>query len=745
MKLMAHQPLSPFLVLRAKTALAFLSLLAVFSLRPEAAAGEVAASVNAGPPSASILDGSMAQADSAAQDDAAALTTSETAALPAGRTPEASERPVVMVSHRKMFAAVPFVEELLTVEAYNELQDLIIQTNKPAIVMLYSAWCHHCFIYKKTFSLLAEDLHEKFHFAALNCMESSDLHQLCIGLKVIAFPFIKLFVPASIHLKLPEDQQQVKVHDPSSQYVLYDIHKLKLGGFLNSFDAASQRPLAIHTLALPADDIFLAMAYAGKQTLQDLSTLDLPKTLGSSVLALEPLRGKPCEASRWPSEEVASEQEPKTETKDERKKNIADDRVHDAIRGLQFFLASWVATPSDELSRADVFSLIDFLEVVRAAVSPKEIKRAATLAILHLYRKGNLNKIEQKLSVILNAVNAGFKDQFEVYRHLDQDLQETTGMKAASFRDFIGRVSFGSEFPPLPPLVDPELRHCKSTTCSVWMLLHFLAEGSSALANLIIEHPGCGIDKVFYKRKAQALPIFLLRQQEATGTKADDAEILRISAMSTDELIEYDGKLGCGIIPAFDVAYYTYNVLRRFFSCSECREHFRIQFEHQTHGLSVLLPPEGEYILSSPDVLVAADEQSLLEQYRSQPESDAGSWNVRREENRKLNKLRLWLWRLHNAVNVRTAADSTLAFVKGDEAAKSYLNCDVRWPPQSACKACRFPRVPPKARVSVDLLASRDDNKDIFAIEEETSDFYESQLQAYLKESYWPTSFQRTE
>lgn len=210
------------------------------------------------------------------------------------------------------------------------------------------------------------------------------------------------------------------------------------------------------------------------------------------------------------------------------------------------------------------------------------------------------------------------------------------------------------------------------------------------------------------------------------------------------DLIHHNPRLGCMIVPSFDVAYIVFNVLRRFFGCSACHRHFQKQFYHRTHWLDKLQPPAGTYTLSTPvpTTTVGEDERALLEEFRSQKHGYLVARSAIRDEKNKLQILKLWLWRLHNAVTVRTAADTTLAYVKGDKNASNYANCDVRWPPRSACMECRGWPVPGAGSISPGMLLKRDANPDILAVEEEINDFDEPALLDYLKKSYWPKGFQ---
>lgn len=210
------------------------------------------------------------------------------------------------------------------------------------------------------------------------------------------------------------------------------------------------------------------------------------------------------------------------------------------------------------------------------------------------------------------------------------------------------------------------------------------------------------------------------------------------------ELIDHNPSLGCVIVPSFDLAYTIFNCLRRFFGCAACRHHFRLHFSRRSHGLRELLPPEGDYSISPPfsSATTAKAGTSLLEDYRSQAKGYTEAWSNRNVEKNKLDKLKLWLWRLHNSVSVRTAADTTLTFLKGDKAASNYANCDTRWPPRSACDECRIGMTPDSGYISVQLLVARDSDRDL-PIEEEFSDFSEKEILAFLRKSYWPQTLQR--
>lgn len=256
------------------------------------------------------------------------------------------------------------------------------------------------------------------------------------------------------------------------------------------------------------------------------------------IAAFEHLKGKPCETLRWKSEGLPSVGYPglrkprDANAADKAAEVLANARVHDAVRGLQFVLSSWVVTVSERLTRADEFALIDLLEAVRASVPLKSVKRAAAHAILHLYHSSREEVTLQKPQA-RNTENEPFSEELRLYNELDDALQAAKGLKAAEWRQWIGGIPFGENAPALAPLEEPKLKHCTTMTCSVWMLLHLLAEGAGDLAQQVSVHPKCGPEEVFYKRKAQALPIYLFREQEAKRREINLEEILRISSMDT--------------------------------------------------------------------------------------------------------------------------------------------------------------------------------------------------------------------
>lgn len=473
-------------------------------------------------------------------------------------------------------------------------------------------------------------------------------------------------------------------------------------------------------------------------------------TLEGNIAVFEHLKDKPCEALRWKSEEPPSPlffglRKPRdANAADKAADALANARVHDAVRGLQFVLSSWVVTVSERLTRADEFALIDLLETVRASFPMKSVKRAAAHAILHLYYSSRAEVTLQKPQA-RNSQNEPFSEELRLYNELDDALQAAKGLKAAEWRQWIGGISFGESAPALAPLKEPNLKHCTTLTCSVWMLLHLLAEGAADVAQQVRVHPKCGPEEVFYKRKAQALPIYLFREQEAKGREINLEEIFRVSSMDTAELIDHNPSLGCMIVPSFDLAYTIFNCLRRFFGCTACRHHFLVNFSRRAFGLRELLPPEGEYAISPPfsSATAAKAGTSLLENYRSQASGYIEAWSNRNVEQNKLDKLKLWLWRLHNSVTVRTAADTTLNFVKGDKAAKNYANCDIRWPTRSTCPGCRLgTTTPDSAYISVPLLVARDSERDLSKEEDEYSDFSEKEILAFLRRSYWPQALE---
>lgn len=167
-----------------------------------------------------------------------------------------------------MFAADPIVKEASTLEEYESVLKRADAAEKGLVMMLYSAWCPHCFSYRKTFSRLAMDLRDHFHFAALNCMENEATMDICGNLGISALPSIKLFVPQSLYLRLPASEQHAN-RDTSSVGGLHSGYSLMHdGGALDSFDPQRSETHAVHSLALPGDDIYLAVQYAARKTQQ---------------------------------------------------------------------------------------------------------------------------------------------------------------------------------------------------------------------------------------------------------------------------------------------------------------------------------------------------------------------------------------------------------------------------------------------------------------------------------------------
>lgn len=758
--------------------------------------------------SAAAAGGDSAAKNAAAMTAAADMEGAQAAAL--------SSSPSLPVhGHSRMFAADPVVTELLAVSDYERFLKEAAASEKAVIMMLYSAWCPHCYSYRKTFSRLASDLQRFFRFAAVNCMESSSLLHQCSQLGVFALPSIKLFVPASIHQKLPPEEKQQKPIAAAVGHLFLELPGAHGGGVLDSFGGGDSNNntssstsnnlksnnfnMAVHSLALPSEDVMTAVMYAAKQTLQTITEDDLRLTLHGDVAAFQHLYGKPCEADRWDGEQKAlSSPSPSSLRLSSPAAAAADasaaaagaaSRVHDAVRGLQFVLGSWVVTVSDRLSRADEFSIIDLLEAVRASVPIRGVKKAAALATLHLfnsasssgsgssrsggdrYEQPQLQQQEQLERQRGRDVGGSFESAFQVYEELDEALHAEKGFRAAEWRQWVGGLPFGAEAPSLPSAKVPELRHCTTLTCSVWMLMHLLAEGAAETARQVHVHPKCGPANTFYKRKAQALPIYLLKRQQIKQKHLNLQEILDISAMDTSELISHDPALGCMVVPAFDVAYSFFNFLRRFFGCADCRRHFYLHFTRRHYGLEQLAPPQGAFTVFSPFSLGGAtpnqqqeqqrqQELLLLEQaFRSQPSGCTDAWKGLEAERQKLDELRLWLWRLHNAVTMRAAADTTLLHVKGEEDAANYANCDVRWPASSTCSSCRANADAAAASaaaaaaaaekekkergiISVPILVARDADKEIDdMVKSDAADFDAKSILKYLNEYYWPKSF----
>ncbi|CDI86808.1 hypothetical protein, conserved [Eimeria praecox] len=627
--------------------------------------------------------------------------------------------------HRRMFAPDPIVEEAITAEEYRRVMVKATLAGKGLIMMFYSAWCPHCFSYRKTFSQLAMDLHPRFHFGALNCMEDEGTMDICGSLGIFALPSIKLLVPASLHLQLPASEQHPKQNTSLEGNLHLEFPGMHDGGVLDSFDASRPEGFAIHSLALPSDDIYLAVQYAARKTRQKIEKNELQLTLGGDIAAFEHLRGIPCSSYRWGSEqmpELAAHdssvvQQEKEDGRDVERNSVpmggreaptavsARARLHDGIRGLQFILASWVFTRRERMSFAEQFALIDLLEIVRAVVPIRSVKRAAAHAIIHLQNSMQVLPDDLPLGELesLSEEHKRFSKYLEVYREIDDNLSSSKGLRTADWRKWIGSLAFGAEALPLPPLEEPRLKHCTTITCSVWMLMHVLAEGARELS-------------------------------------------------AKDALIEQNPSLGCMIVPAFEVSHAIYNFLQRFFGCSACRKHFTLLFSRRSHGLDALSPPAGGALIRLPRTAGMAShnqaetglsvrrgsDRSLLEEFRGQRRGAISAWTERHAEASKMDELKLWLWRFHNAVTVRTAADATLAFVKGNAGAVNYANCDTRWPPRVACTSCRNTPPPETGLVSIQLLLARDADKDILAMEEEFGDFNMADVLTFLRQSYWP-------
>lgn len=174
-----------------------------------------------------------------------------------------------LAGHSRMFASDPNVMELVTASDYETALKGPNASGRAMILMLYSAWCPHCLSFKSTFSDLAEALKDAFDFAALNCAESGDLLDICSKLNVTLIPSIKLFVSKKTHMQLPAADRVPKEKDSSSPFWM-QVADLKDGGRLNHFNEAEKDALAIHTLALPAGDVYEAVAYAARMTLQNI-------------------------------------------------------------------------------------------------------------------------------------------------------------------------------------------------------------------------------------------------------------------------------------------------------------------------------------------------------------------------------------------------------------------------------------------------------------------------------------------
>ncbi|CDJ52137.1 hypothetical protein, conserved [Eimeria brunetti] len=757
------------------TLLALLNL--TFIVRPQPAVGEVVASLEV-PPTANLNSpaGFLVDPTSATEDG---LSSTAAIAAPTPRVPPRTAAAVAASTlkqsrgHRLMFALDPIVEEAGTAEEYRQVLRKARDAGKGLIIMFYSAWCPHCFTYKKTFSQLAMDLHNRFHFAALNCMEDEKAMDICSSLGIFALPSIKLFVPPSLHMQLPASEHRPKTDTQMEKNMHLESPGMHEGGSLDSFDASQPESFAIHSLALPSDDIYLAVQYAAGRTQQKIYKNELQQTLGGNFAAFEHLRGIPCSTHRWKSEQEpapsavgsSGPQQEEEETnrgaaraglrmgdRDATSGASARARLHDGIRGLQFILASWVVTEGEHMSFAEEFALVDLLEIVRAVVPIETVKKSAALAIIHLYSSMQVSPdgLTSRQPESLTDASARFSEHIELYREIDDHLRHTKGLRTADWRKWIGGLSFGAEALPLPPLEEPKLKHCTTLTCSVWMLMHVLAEGARELSAKVNAHPKCGPSERFFKRKGQALPIYLLQQQQQQRRPVNIDAVIDTATLTTEALIEQNPSLGCMSVPAFEVAYSIYNFLQRFFGCIACRQHFISLFSMRSHGLDALSPPAGGALIRLPFLADVATLQlsqtqtsaprasdSLLEYFRGQPRGSHSAWISRFTEANKMDELKLWLWRLHNAVTVRTAADTTLAFLKGDAEAVNYANCDTRWPPRAACTSCRSAPPPEAGLVSIPLLLARDANKDVLTVDEEFEDFNKAKVLAFLRQSYW--------
>lgn len=214
-------------------------------------------------------------------------------------------------------------------------------------------------------------------------------------------------------------------------------------------------------------------------------------------------------------------------------------RVHDAVRGLQFVLATWVVTVGEHMNLADQFALMDLLETVRAVMPFQSVKKAASFAIIHLY-----NSIQgQSVSTPIRRVkakadeSARFSEHLQLYRKLDDSIRTYKGLKTADWRKWIGTVPFGAEAQPLPPLEEPNFKHCTTATCSVWMLMHVLAEGAKQLSLKVNENPKCGPNQLFFLTKGQALPVYLLQQQQRRGRPVNLDEVIDSASLSAVSLV----------------------------------------------------------------------------------------------------------------------------------------------------------------------------------------------------------------
>lgn len=278
-------------------------------------------------------------------------------------------------------------------------------------------------------------------------------------------------------------------------------------------------------------------------------------TLGGDLAAFEHLRGIPCNAYRWQHEQnpppAASDSSVSLQEKKEGQgagRNSlrlgsggttswvsARERLHDGIRGLQFILASWVVTQRENMSFAEEFALVDLLEIVRAVVPIKSVKRAAALAIIHLHNsmQAPTDRLPSRQPKLLKNESARLSEYLELYREIDDSLNATMGLRTADWRRWIGSVAFGAEALPLPPLEEPRLKHCTTVTCSVWMLMHVLADGARELSVKVNAHPKCGPDELFFRRKGQALPIYLLQEQQQQRRPVDLGQVVDTASLST--------------------------------------------------------------------------------------------------------------------------------------------------------------------------------------------------------------------
>lgn len=196
-----------------------------------------------------------------------------------------------------------------------------------------------------------------------------------------------------------------------------------------------------------------------------------------------------------------------------------------------------------------------------------------------------------------------------------------------------------------------------------------------------------------------------------------------LSVCLQKELIERHPHLGCGFLSARDVAVTIRETVARFFGCVACQKHFAKNFHLGLYGLAEITAPGSE----SPSASASTSQAST---------------GFLLQELHKVDALRLWLWRVHNAVSVRVAAHQTLNFWAGDARAKDFVNCDARWPPVESCLLCRKRETTtPAASLLTSEWLSLAAKEDGVGIQPSSEDFDERRVLAFLHEQYWPPEF----